>query len=56
MALGAERLEAARLAGVPQKWHRFAETNPGFAMWTATTREQHRRKTSRYQSDLTDEE
>ena len=25
-------------------------------MWTATTREQHRRKTSRYQSDLTGEE
>ena len=25
-------------------------------MWTPTTREQHRRKTGRYQSDLTDEE
>jgi hypothetical protein len=56
MALGAERLEAARLARVPQKWHRFAETNPGFAMGTATTREQLRHKTIRYQSDLTDEE
>ena len=33
-----------------------AETNPGVAMWTPTTRQQHIRATNRYQTDLTDEE
>jgi transposase len=33
-----------------------ANANPGIAMWTAATRKNYSRKTSRYQSDVTDEE
>jgi Putative transposase of IS4/5 family (DUF4096) len=34
----------------------FLEPNLGFAMWTPTTRQQHNRTVSRYQTDLTDVE
>jgi hypothetical protein len=46
---GVEWLESNVIPGV-------AETNPGVAMWTPTTRKQHIRETSRYQTDVTDEE
>jgi transposase len=35
---------------------RLSRTNLGFAMWTPTTRQQHSRIVTRYQTDLTDAE
>ena len=35
---------------------RVSRTNLGFAMWTPTTRQQHSRPVTRYQTDLTDAE
>src|SRR5450759_554810 len=44
------------LGGWYRRDSRGADTNPGVAMWTPTTRKQHSRKTSRYPTDVTDEE
>ena len=45
-------VEPCRSAVIP----RGSPTNLGFAMWTPTTRQQHNRPVTRYQTDLTDAE
>jgi transposase len=47
-----KRVESSAPAVIP----RVSGTNIGFAMWTPTTRQQHSRIVTRYQTDLTDAE
>jgi len=42
--------------GAGHTFQGVVDTNPGIAMWTPTARNQHNRKTPRYQSDLTGDE